>query len=123
MAANFSLRFFLYSHFYKSNYYFLNTLSTIYIIMQYVEKTKNKSQKVENLGLQLSNITPSIRSRFNISKEINPNGSVDNIAGIFNKEQNILGMMPHPERMIEKVLSGNDGSLFFENLLKNYERN
>ena len=49
----------------------------------------------------------------------NPNGALDNIAGIFNKKKNILGMMPHPERMIDKYLSGEDGSLFFENLLGN----
>jgi len=55
----------------------------------------------------------------NINEENNPNGSIDNIAGIFNKEKNILGMMPHPERMIEPVLSGDDGSIFFENLINN----
>ena len=49
----------------------------------------------------------------------NPNGAIKNIAGIFNKSKNILGMMPHPERMIDKYLSGEDGSLFFENLLEN----
>ena len=49
----------------------------------------------------------------------NPNGAIKNIAGIFNKNKNILGMMPHPERMIDKYLSGEDGSLFFENLLEN----
>jgi len=49
----------------------------------------------------------------------NPNGALKNIAGIFNKKKNILGMMPHPERMIEKCLSGEDGSLFFKNLLEN----
>jgi phosphoribosylformylglycinamidine synthase len=49
----------------------------------------------------------------------NPNGAVKNIAGIFNKNKNILGMMPHPERMIDKYLSGEDGSIFFENLLGN----
>ena len=49
----------------------------------------------------------------------NPNGAIKNIAGIFNKRKNILGMMPHPERMIDKYLSGEDGSLFFENLLEN----
>ena len=42
-----------------------------------------------------------------------------NIAGIINKNKNVLGMMPHPERMIDKYLSGEDGSLFFENLLGN----
>jgi phosphoribosylformylglycinamidine synthase subunit PurQ / glutaminase len=49
----------------------------------------------------------------------NPNGSIKNIAGIFNKEKNILGMMPHPERMIDPFLSGTDGSVFFENLINN----
>ena len=46
-------------------------------------------------------------------EQFNPNGSIKNIAGIFNKEKNVLGMMPHPERMIDPLLSGEDGSLFF----------
>ena len=54
-----------------------------------------------------------------ISNEFNPNGSIKNIAGIFNKKKNIVGMMPHPERVIEKNLSSEDGSFFFENLLNN----
>ena len=49
----------------------------------------------------------------------NPNGSLKNIAGIFNKKKNVLGMMPHPERMIDKSLSGEDGSIFFKNLINN----
>ena len=54
-----------------------------------------------------------------VSEESNPNGSLNNIAGIFNKNKNILGMMPHPERMIDSHLSGEDGSIFFENLIGN----
>ena len=54
-----------------------------------------------------------------VDEKINPNGSSKNIAGIFNKEKNILGMMPHPERMIDSYLSGVDGSIFFENLINN----
>ncbi len=54
-----------------------------------------------------------------IDENYNPNGSTKNIAGIFNKHKNVLGMMPHPERMIDKYLSGEDGSLFFKNLIKN----
>ena len=54
-----------------------------------------------------------------INEKYNPNGSSKNIAGIFNKEKNILGMMPHPERMIDTYLSGEDGSIFFENLVNN----
>jgi len=55
----------------------------------------------------------------NVNDENNPNGSIKNIAGIFNKEKNVLGMMPHPERMIDTALSGEDGSIFFENLINN----
>ncbi len=52
-------------------------------------------------------------------EKFNPNGSLNNIAGIFNKKKNVLGMMPHPERMIDKSLSGDDGSIFFKNLINN----
>ena len=38
------------------------------------------------------------------NEDFNPNGALKNIAGIFNKNKNILGMMPHPERMIDKYL-------------------
>jgi len=55
----------------------------------------------------------------NVNDKSNPNGSLKNIAGILNKEKNILGMMPHPERMIDPALSGEDGSIFFENLINN----
>ena len=55
----------------------------------------------------------------NVNENSNPNGSIKNIAGILNKENNVLGMMPHPERMIDSKHSGEDGSLFFENLINN----
>ena len=55
----------------------------------------------------------------NDDDENNPNGAIKNIAGILNNKKNVLGMMPHPERMIDKYLSGEDGSLFFENLIGN----
>ena len=54
-----------------------------------------------------------------IEEQYNPNGSIKNIAGVFNKEKNVLGMMPHPERMIDISLSGEDGSKFFNNLINN----
>ena len=54
-----------------------------------------------------------------VNEKYNPNGASKSIAGIFNKERNILGMMPHPERMLDKYLSGEDGSIFFENLVNN----
>ena len=54
-----------------------------------------------------------------INEKFNPNGSSKNIAGIFNEDKNIIGMMPHPERMIDKYLSGEDGAMFLDNLLNN----
>ena len=54
-----------------------------------------------------------------ISENYNPNGSIKNIAGIFNKNKNILGMMPHPERGIDRSLSSEDGTFFFKNLIEN----
>ena len=53
----------------------------------------------------------------NINDVSNPNGSLDNIAGIFNSKKNILGMMPHPERMIDNLISNNDGVNLFSSLL------
>ena len=52
-----------------------------------------------------------------ISDLSNPNGSLNNIAGILNEKKNILGMMPHPERFIDPILSCDDGSLMFKSLL------
>jgi len=53
----------------------------------------------------------------NIEKNSNPNGSSNNIAGILSTKKNILGMMPHPERLIDPLLSGEDGSILFKGLL------
>ena len=53
-----------------------------------------------------------------INKSTNPNGSSNNIAGILNDQKNILGMMPHPERLIDPLLAGEDGSLMFKSLIK-----
>jgi phosphoribosylformylglycinamidine synthase len=51
----------------------------------------------------------------------NPNGSVDNIAGITNEAGNVLGMMPHPERACEKLLGSDDGKRLFSSILKNWQ--
>jgi phosphoribosylformylglycinamidine synthase I len=53
----------------------------------------------------------------NVNEENNPNGSLNNIAGIFNNKKNILGMMPHPERMIDEIISNEDGVNLFASLL------
>lgn len=48
------------------------------------------------------------------------NGSMENIAGIINKQGNVLGMMPHPERAMEELLGSDDGKRFFASILKNF---
>ena len=52
-----------------------------------------------------------------INEKSNPNGAMDNIAGIFNENKNILGMMPHPERMVDKLISNDDGINLFSSLI------
>lgn len=52
-----------------------------------------------------------------INDEVNPNGSCLNIAGICNKEGNVLGMMPHPERCSESILGSQDGLKIFQSIL------
>ena len=52
-----------------------------------------------------------------ISAEANPNGSVENIAGICNEGRNVLGMMPHPERASENQLGGSDGLKVFDSMV------
>ncbi|KIL37392.1 phosphoribosylformylglycinamidine synthase [Cohnella kolymensis] len=47
----------------------------------------------------------------------NPNGSVDNIAGVCNKEGNVVGMMPHPERAVHELLGSEDGARMFTSVL------
>ncbi len=52
-----------------------------------------------------------------LTPEANFNGSADHIAGICNENRNVLGMMPHPERAVEKQLGSDDGKIIFESIL------
>lgn len=54
----------------------------------------------------------------NVNELSNPNGSINNIAGITNKGRNVFGMMPHPERASESVLGNKDGRRLFEGILQ-----
>ena len=54
----------------------------------------------------------------NITPEANPNGSVENIAGICNRERNVFGLMPHPDRACEERLGSSDGVRIFESMLR-----
>lgn len=53
-----------------------------------------------------------------IDKDSNPNGSILNIAGIRNRKGNVLGLMPHPERVSENLLGGLDGKKIFQSIIK-----
>ncbi len=53
----------------------------------------------------------------NITEEANPNGSFENIAGVCNEGRNVFGMMPHPERASDPMLSNTDGQIIFRSLL------
>src|SRR5258708_552865 len=57
-----------------------------------------------------------------VTDEANPNGSLNNIAGIINETGNVLGMMPHPERASESLLGSEDGLAIFRGIIKNSER-
>jgi len=52
-----------------------------------------------------------------ITREANPNGSLENIAGILSEKRNVLGMMPHPDRSSESILGSSDGFRIFESLV------
>ncbi|MEZ0535894.1 phosphoribosylformylglycinamidine synthase subunit PurQ [Caldicellulosiruptoraceae bacterium PP1] len=56
----------------------------------------------------------------NISEKTNPNGSILNIAGICNKDFNVFGLMPHPERSSESILGCDDGRRIFNSIVKYY---
>ncbi|MBG52645.1 MAG: phosphoribosylformylglycinamidine synthase subunit PurQ [Alphaproteobacteria bacterium] len=58
------------------------------------------------------------RIAFRYTAETNPNGSIRNIAGILNEKRNVLGMMPHPENLIEPAQGGTDGRGIFESVLE-----
>jgi phosphoribosylformylglycinamidine synthase len=57
-----------------------------------------------------------------VTPEANPNGSLDNIAGIMNAEGNVLGLMPHPERSAEALLGNEDGRLIFLSMLDSLKK-
>ncbi len=66
----------------------------------------------------LSEIEKNNQVAFRYANGTNPNGSLNDIAGVFNKQKNILGMMPHPENLIEKAHGGTDGRALFAGLFE-----
>ena len=57
-----------------------------------------------------------------VTQEANPNGALHNIAGIINKNGNVLGMMPHPERACEPILGSSDGNIIWESIIASIQR-
>ncbi|MFP4024963.1 MAG: phosphoribosylformylglycinamidine synthase subunit PurQ [Thiohalospira sp.] len=57
-----------------------------------------------------------------VTSAANPNGSVENIAGVCNKKKNVIGMMPHPERAADDELGNTDGKLIFESIINSLTR-
>ncbi len=58
-----------------------------------------------------------VNARGEATEAANPNGALDNIAGICNERRNVAGLMPHPERASEPILGGADGRLIFESMI------
>ena len=58
------------------------------------------------------------RVMFRYAKGENPNGSARDIAGILNEKRNVLGLMPHPERVVDPLLGGTDGQAMFKSLIE-----
>lgn len=68
-------------------------------------------------GETLSRLEGDGRVAFRYAEGTNPNGSINDIAGIFNEQKNVLGLMPHPENLIESAHGGDDGRALFSGLL------
>ena len=58
------------------------------------------------------------RVAFRYAEGENPNGSARNIAGILSEKRNVLGLMPHPERVVDEILGGTDGRALFQSLIE-----
>ena len=83
------------------------------------ENTMNSLKKNDQIIFKYCN------SNGEVLESSNPNGSLENIAGICNKEKNIFGMMPHPERAADTLLSNTDGVALFKSIMNyiNLEKN
>lgn len=78
------------------------------------EETLNSLEKNNQIVFKYSS------GKGEISETCNPNGSIKNIAGIMNKNGNVFGMMPHPERSSDVLLGKTDGLQIFNSLLQNF---
>ena len=79
----------------------------------------SNSQTIKNLNKNNQILFRYCDVNGNITDEANPNGAIENIAGICNESRNVFGMMPHPERASDKELFNEDGKFLFESILEN----
>lgn len=124
MLRNSSLRFvckYVYIRVEEGNTPFTNTCQKLQVLKIPVAHTDG-NYYISKKGLKELKDNNQIIFRYsspqgNIDPDHNPNGALDNIAGICNLKRNVLGMMPHPERCGEKVLGSEDGRLIFESIV------
>ncbi|MHA1135048.1 MAG: phosphoribosylformylglycinamidine synthase I [Candidatus Thorarchaeota archaeon] len=76
------------------------------------------NEELESLREELRILFRYCNERGDIDSTFNPNGSIDNIAGITNQKGNVLGLMPHPERASRPVLGSSDGLMILENFVR-----
>ena len=79
--------------------------------IHYRRKTTKQLEDNEQIVFRYSSATGEV------NEANNPNGSLNNIAGIVNEQGNVLGMMPHPERASDPAIGITDGRVMFEGLL------
>jgi phosphoribosylformylglycinamidine synthase len=80
-----------------------------YIDPEGLQKLKNNSQIILRYCSETGVVSP----------ELNPNGSLENIAGVCNEKRNVFGLMPHPERFSEAALGSADGVFVWQSILNN----
>ena len=118
----------------NSNVKFLSTEVTLEVVGPSTSFTKNLKSgqllrmpiahkqgnyQISSEGLKDLETNNQIAFKYHQKDKSNPNGSIVNIAGVYNKEKNVLGMMPHPERATEKILGSQDGLVIFESIIGN----
>jgi phosphoribosylformylglycinamidine synthase I len=82
-----------------------------------------KENVLEELKLNQQIVFKYVDDRGEINNYSNPNGSIDNIAGIINKQGNVLGMMPHPERNADNLIGNADGLKILKSIINSFGKN
>ena len=98
----------------SSNTAFTETISEKYLEMPIAHKQGNYTASDKTIKSLVKN------DQIIFKYKNNPNGSMLDIAGIVNKQRNVLGMMPHPERAADNILGLKQGSLIFKSILNNH---